>query len=241
ALSRTLAACGPSIFVLEDVHWADEATLDVLRLLARRVESVPALIVVTYRDELDRSHPLRIVLGELATNGAVRRLKLAPLSRDAVETLAEPHEVDAYELYDKTGGNPFFVVEALAVEGSIAANRKIELHRKALAVLAAPPGGAVDSARLAHHAEAAGDGEAVLRFAPAAGALAASRGAYREAAAQYARALRFGGHLTLAERADLLEQRSYACYLTDQNDAAIAAAEERVACRRELGDELGEG
>ena len=52
----------------------------------------------------------------------------------------------------------------LAIEGSIAANRKIELHRKALAVLAAPPGGAVDSARLAHHAEAAGDGEAVLRF-----------------------------------------------------------------------------
>jgi hypothetical protein len=112
---RELPARAPTVFVLEDVHWADEATLDVLRLLARRVEKVPALIVATYRDdELDRAHPLRLVVGELATSQTVARLKLAPLSPAAVAQLAEPHAVDADELYRKTAGNPFFVVEALA-------------------------------------------------------------------------------------------------------------------------------
>ena len=59
-------AAGPSVLVLEDVHWADEATLDVIRLAGRRVGDVPALVVLSYRDdELERSHPLRIVLGDL--------------------------------------------------------------------------------------------------------------------------------------------------------------------------------
>ena len=66
ALTRSLRARPPDIVVLEDLHWADEATLDVLRLLARRIEALPALVLVTYRDdELDPRHPLRIVLGEL--------------------------------------------------------------------------------------------------------------------------------------------------------------------------------
>src|SRR5439155_1474035 len=158
----------PTVFVLEDVHWAGEATLDVLRLLARGVETVPALIVSSYRDDgLDRAHPLRIVLGELATGRTVARLKLAALSAAAVAALAEP------------------------------------------------PGGAADLARLAHHAEAGGDANAVLRFAPAAAARAASLGAHREAAAQYARALRFGDRLPAAERAGLLERRAHECLLTD--------------------------
>src|SRR5207253_6073697 len=55
ALVRELLVKAPTVFVLEDVHWADEATLDVFRLLARRVETVPALIIASYRDdELDR-------------------------------------------------------------------------------------------------------------------------------------------------------------------------------------------
>ena len=66
SLARELHARSPSIFVLEDVHWADEATLDVLRLLIRRLQSVPALVIATYRDDaLDRSHPLRVVLGRV--------------------------------------------------------------------------------------------------------------------------------------------------------------------------------
>ena len=80
--------------------------------------------------------------------------------------------------------------------------------------------------------EAAGDADAVLRYAPAAAARAASLGAYREAAAQYARALRFGDRLSVAERAELLERRSQACNLTDQRDAAVEAIQDALACRR---------
>ena len=115
ALARELQARAPTVLVLEDLHWADEATLDVVRLLARRVETVPSLIVASYRDDnVAPSHPLRIVLGELATNQAIKRLKLAALSPAAVAQLAEPYGVDASELYRKTAGNPFFVVEVLA-------------------------------------------------------------------------------------------------------------------------------
>jgi DNA-binding CsgD family transcriptional regulator/tetratricopeptide (TPR) repeat protein len=115
AIMRELGMRAPTILVLEDVHWADEATLDVMRLLARRVETVPTLVIVTYRDdELDRAGPLRIVLGELATSEAVDRMKLAPLSAPAVAQLAESSGVDADELYRKTAGNPFFVTEILA-------------------------------------------------------------------------------------------------------------------------------
>jgi DNA-binding CsgD family transcriptional regulator/tetratricopeptide (TPR) repeat protein len=323
ALLHELRARAPTAFVLEDAHWADEATLDVLRLLARRVETVPALIVVSFRDdELDRVHPLRIVLGELATSRSVERLKLAPLSPAAVAQLADPHAVDAEELYRKTAGNPFFVVEALAsqadeipntvrdavlaraarlsprarrlleavaivplqaelwllealdgegtdaleeclasgmlasdlagisfrhelarlaVEESVAPNRRVELHRKALAALTDPPVSTADVARLAHHAEAAGDADAVLRFAPAAALRAASLGAYREAAAQCARALRFGDRLSAAERAELLERRSHACHISDQNDAAVEAIQGALECRRAVGDRLAEG
>ena len=67
--------------VVEDVHWADEATLDILRLLGRRVEAIEAMVIATYRDdELDRRHPLRIVVGELGTTPGVRRMEL-PSSR----------------------------------------------------------------------------------------------------------------------------------------------------------------
>jgi DNA-binding CsgD family transcriptional regulator/tetratricopeptide (TPR) repeat protein len=323
ALARELQAGAPTALVLEDLHWGDEATLDVLRLLARRIDTVPALIVASYRDdELAREHPLRIVVGELATNQAVSRLRLTPLSPAAVAQLAEPHGVDASELYRKTAGNPFFVVEALATQGdevpatvrdavfartarlsgsarqllepvsiargpaepwlldalaeeaiealdecvtsgmlthvpagvafrhelarlaveeSIAPNRRVALHRRALGALAEPPGGAPDLARLAYHAEAAGDADAVGRFAPAAAIAAASLGAHREAAAQYARALRFGDGLPAAERAGLLEDRAGECFLTDQYDEGIAALEEALAIRRALGDRLEEG
>ena len=72
ALTQEVSQATPTVLVLEDLHWADEATLDVLRLLGRRVDRFGALAVATYRDdELDNHHPLRIVLGELAT--ATRR------------------------------------------------------------------------------------------------------------------------------------------------------------------------
>ena len=119
ALLRELTRRDPAIVVLEDLHWADEATLDVLRLLSRRIASVPGLVIATYRDdELDRAHPLRITLGELARRDVTELLRLAPLSVDAVARLAAPHGVDAAELYRRTAGNPFFVTEALAAGGA---------------------------------------------------------------------------------------------------------------------------
>ena len=113
---REASRRAPTIVVFEDVHWADEATLDVLGLLGRRIETFPALLIVTYRDALDRAHPLRVVLGELPSEG-VRRLQLLPLSPSAVATLAEREVVDAEQLYRQTAGNPFFVTEVLATGG----------------------------------------------------------------------------------------------------------------------------
>src|ERR1700716_1533229 len=105
----------PTILVIEDIHWADEATLDVVRLLGRRIDQVPALVLATYRDEeLERSHPLRIVLGDLHGIEGIARMKVAPLSAAAVAELAEPLGMDGRELHHKTGGNPFFVTEVLA-------------------------------------------------------------------------------------------------------------------------------
>jgi DNA-binding CsgD family transcriptional regulator/tetratricopeptide (TPR) repeat protein len=114
-LARLLDRRPGTVLVFEDVHAADEATLDVLRLLARRLDGVPAVMIATYRDVgLDRWHPLRVVLGEIAATSRVDRLRLAPLSREAVGRLAAPRGVVADELYAKTVGNPFFVTEAIA-------------------------------------------------------------------------------------------------------------------------------
>ncbi len=114
-LAEELNARAPTVFVLEDLHWADEATLDVFRLLVRRIERIPALVIGSYRDDgLELAHPLRIVLGELATSRSISRLRLTGLTPPAVAELAQPYGADPDELYDKSGGNPFFVVEALA-------------------------------------------------------------------------------------------------------------------------------
>jgi DNA-binding CsgD family transcriptional regulator/tetratricopeptide (TPR) repeat protein len=316
ALIGELRTRAPTVLVLEDLHWADEATLDVLRLLARRVVSVSALVLASFRDdELDRARQLRIVLGELG--GRPVRLKVAPLSPAAVTELAGPHGIEGRELCRRTGGNPFFVTEVLeaggdgipetvrdavlaragrlsdparrllqavavvpgrvelwllealagqfaewleeclasgmlmavdggvafrhelarlAVEESVAPNRGLAVHRAALARLVDPPAGEPDLARLAHHAEAIGDAETVLRWAPRAAALAASAGAHREAAAHYARTLRFADSLTAEVCAELLELRSYECFLTNGFDDAIDALEGAAALRRELGD-----
>ncbi|MCY7302286.1 MAG: AAA family ATPase [Thermoleophilia bacterium] len=105
----------PTILVIEDIHWADEATLDVLRLLVRRVETLPVMVILTYRDdELDRAHPVRILLGDLANVPAVERVHLDVLSADGIAQLAFGHAVNPLELDRRTGGNPFFAREVLA-------------------------------------------------------------------------------------------------------------------------------
>jgi ATP/maltotriose-dependent transcriptional regulator MalT len=324
ALMRELAGARPTVLVLEDLQWADEATLDVLRIVARRIAGVPTLLVATYRDDqLEATHPLRIVLGESAGSDLASRMELAPLSPDAVAVLAAPYDVDADELHRLTTGNPFFVTEVLAggrerllpatvrdavlaraarlsdparavleavavvpphaelwlleqlagpelerldeclasgmlrwesdgvafrhelarlaVEESLSPTRRLALHRRALAAFEEPPSGVLDLERLADHADAAGDVEALLRFAPAAAAHAAALGAHREAAAQYARALRFGERLETRERAQMLERHAHACYLMDSYQAAIEALDDALACYRELGDSRAEG
>ncbi len=293
-----------TVLVLEDMHWADEATLDVFRLIARRVEDAPTLVVATYRDDqLDPAHPFRLVLGGLATVSAVRRLQLEPLSRTAVAELAEPYRADPDDLYRMTSGNPFFVTEVLAgdsdeipesvrdavlarkatlsssaqavieavsvaptgaeawliealtgptngelaeclgsgmltdagdvvrfrhelarltIEESLTTDRRVAFHLRALTAMEARSTFR-DLARLAHHADAAGDGGAVLRLAPEAAVRASSLGAHREAAAQFRRALRYADDLPLDARAELLERYSHECYLTDEGDEAVGA------------------
>ncbi len=103
-----------TVVVLEDLHWADEATIDLLSFVGRRLGRMPALLLATYRDnELGEDHPLRMVLGDLATQGAARRMRLPPLSEAAVRALVGQRGVDAAELYRVTGGNPFYVREIL--------------------------------------------------------------------------------------------------------------------------------
>jgi len=313
----------PALVAFEDAQWADEATLDLLRFLGRRIAKTRAMIVVTYRvEETGPQHPLTSVLGDLATNEAVRRMTLPPLSEAAVRTLAMGSDLDPAELYRQTGGNPFFVTEVLAggsrgipatVRDAVLARasrlsargRKVldiaavigvrvepwlvaalvgedsdaldecvlrgmlrpqeavlvfrhelarqtileavpvqqgmALHRALLMTLRASPTTRDDLTRLAHHAEAAGDGPAVLEYAVGAAARAAALGAHREAAAQYARALRFAGGLSQEAQADLLERRAYQCFLAAQFTEAVETHERAVEIRQALDDRRKEG
>ena len=107
----------PIVVMIEDAHWADEATVDFLTFLRRRIDATRALVVLSYRDdEIGPSHPLRFVLGDTSVRDEVR-LRLEPLSVDAVAQLAAATDraVDAAHVHGITGGNPFFVTEVLAV------------------------------------------------------------------------------------------------------------------------------
>ncbi|MEV6838856.1 AAA family ATPase [Streptomyces sp. NPDC051133] len=313
----------PSLLVVEDVHWADEATMDLLRYLARRLPNVPALVLATYRDdEIGRTHDLTSLLGTLAGYSWVYRHDLAPLSRRAVARLATGHAVDAEHLYRVSAGNPFIVTEILAapaepipatvreaVAGRLAglstearmvvdvlavlglrvslpllagvlpnsegaldeavacgivrtdgqvsefrheltrlavleavpAAHRLRVHRQVLAAMRSGPVATDDLALLADHAEGAGDPKAVLEYAPAAALHAAALGAYREAAAQYARALEYADLLPPGQQAALLEGHSQACLLSSRLDEGIASLRTAVGLRRALGDRLREG
>ena len=105
----------PTVLVIEDVHWADDATLDALRYLIRRIADLPAVLVLTYRDdELNREHPLHGLLGQASRSDHVRRLPLRRLSQQAVRQLSAGSPVDTNDLFALTSGNPFFVHELLA-------------------------------------------------------------------------------------------------------------------------------
>lgn len=114
-LVSALEKRAPVVAAVEDAHWADPLTLDLLRLLARRIEEMRVAIIVTYRDdEVGANAALGLLLGDLAGAAAVQRIGLGRLSAGAVRELAGGSGLDAVELARVTGGNPFLVVEAVA-------------------------------------------------------------------------------------------------------------------------------
>jgi DNA-binding SARP family transcriptional activator/tetratricopeptide (TPR) repeat protein len=309
------------VVVVEDIHWADEATLDLLRYLSRRLRDAAVLLIATYRDDgLAAGDPLRVALGDLASQRCTRRVRLAALSPDAVRKLASGSGLPAPELYRLTGGNPFYVTEVLqagmeevpasardavlaqaarlsggsravldvaaltgsrietrllesvtgcppsvldevlesgllvgdgawvrfrheiarlAVAHAVAGHRGQAIHGLVLAVLRSI--GCDDEARMAFHAEAAGDAAAVLRYAPGAARRAARLASHREAAVQYERALRFAAGADPATLAGLHEGLADEVALLDRWHEAENAGERALALWREAGDRLREG
>ncbi len=309
------------VVVIEDIHWADEATLDLLRYLGRRLRDVPVLLIATYRDDgLAADDPLRVALGDLAALRHTRRISLEPLSLRAVREMAANSTLAADELHRLTNGNPFYVTETLqaqvtevpptardavlaraarlgpaprelldaaaltgspaevrllkkvtgctpqmldeilasgllsdeagsvrfrheiarrAIAEAITAHRAQSIHEQVLAALQSE--GSTDDDCLAFHAEAADDGAAVLRYAPAAARRAAGLGAHREAAAQYERALRFAGSEDQPTRAALLQGLADEAALLDRWQEAAQVQERALALWREVGDPQREG
>src|SRR5499427_4334040 len=114
---RGLLSESPMLLVLEDVHWADEATLDILRFLGRRLAGAELMILATFRsEEAGGEHPLTVVMGDLASLPGVVRMRLPALSVTGVRQLLDDagSAMDAGDVHLRTGGNPFFVTEVLA-------------------------------------------------------------------------------------------------------------------------------
>jgi DNA-binding CsgD family transcriptional regulator/tetratricopeptide (TPR) repeat protein len=322
ALLRQVSEPGTlSVVVVEDVHWADEATVDLLRFLGRRLRHAPALLIATYRGEdVVADGPLRAALGEIARQRSTRRVDLPPLSADAVRILAGGTGLDAAELYRLTGGNPFYVTEVLqaglgvvpasardavlaraarlsgrsrevldvaaltgarvelellnsvavsplpvldellasgllavdgeqlrfrheiarlAVEQAVAPHRRADLHARILAALDSL--GCGDDARMAFHAEAAGNGPGVLRYATRAARQAAELGSHREAAAQFERALRCAAGADPDVVAGLYDGLAGELLLVGRFQGAADAGEQALGLWRQAGDRLREG
>jgi ATP/maltotriose-dependent transcriptional regulator MalT len=103
----------PTVVVVEDAHWVDQATVDAITFIGRRIGGLPALLILTYRaGEVDPDHPLHATLGALRS-GTSLYLQLAPLSRSAVTALAGE---EAEQVFAATGGNPFYVTEMIAAQ-----------------------------------------------------------------------------------------------------------------------------
>lgn len=321
AVFEELQSTPATVLVFEDVHWADEGTLDLLKFIGRRINKLNSMLVITYReDEVQAEHPLRLVLGDLPRS-SVRRVRLPRLSEDAVHELAARAGKRIEELYAVTGGNPFFVTEVLAsrdagvpvsvsdavlsqlarltagaravvelvsvvptkaelwllnesmnatttvleeciaagilvldndvvgfrhelarraVEDSLPAPRLRSLHAQVLKVLISR-GAEGQLARVVHHAASSGDAAAVVEYAPRAARQASALHAHRESASHYQTALRYGDLLSSEERADLLEHRSYECYVTGQISDAWEARREALAAWRQLGNKIRQG
>ena len=325
-LEELRVPAGARVVVVEDAHWADEATMDLLVFLGRRVADTRALIIVTYRDdELDLDHPLRAVLAAVARAGA-RRVAVPPLSEGAVVELARSTGRDPAGLYAVTGGNALLVAEVLSsrsdgvpptvrdlalsryvglpeearslvrlvavvpsraelwlveqslgvdaaalraalttaaasgllvltgdtvgfrhellrrgVESSLTAFDRRQLNQRVLALLSVPDAGAVDLARLVHHAREAADVAAILRHGPEAAERAAAVAAHREAVGHYRAVLAHRDRFDPDELAALLRSYSTECYLCGYSTEAVAAGRAAVQLLAQVGDQEREG
>jgi len=306
-----------AVFVIEDIHWADNASMDFLKFIARRMSRSHCLLLASYRDdEVGANHPLHYVLGDLPRDSTTR-IRLESLSVDAIAEMGECDERRAREILAVTAGNPFFVhellssgdaripatvteailaraarlspdarallnlvsvvpgrcelrflepafdntldlLDACAAQGLLVVDQTFAAFSHELARLAvedALPAGQRSrwnaymldtlrrnlpdaSARLAHHADMAGDRDAVLAYAPQAAANAAKLGAHREAVTLYRRALGYTEKLADSKRADLLEHLAYELYVTGRIQDAIDARHQCLELWRAVGNEL---
>jgi DNA-binding CsgD family transcriptional regulator/tetratricopeptide (TPR) repeat protein len=299
----------PALLVIEDVHWADDSTVELLVMLGRRAVDLALLLIVTYRDdEVPTDHPLRLAIGDLVTSSSTSWIGLRPLSPEAVQVLAAESNIEATNLYELTGGNPFYVTEVLAapaegvpttvrmavlarasrlssparavldavsvvpgraepwlvdelcdpapgavaacvaagvlvaddgayafrhelarlaVEAEVPAERRRDLHRRAVATLAARSD--IDPARLAHHAEVAGDERTLAVAASEACRLAFARTAVREAVRHGEQALTVQHLLSADARAELKEYVGAALAMMARNKDAVGLLGEAAA------------
>jgi DNA-binding CsgD family transcriptional regulator/tetratricopeptide (TPR) repeat protein len=304
-----------TVLAVEDVHWADEATLDLLSYLGRRIQHLRVLLLVTYRDDaLAVDDPLRLTLGTLASQRATRRLSLATLSVGGVGILAQGSGIEVAELHQLTAGNPFFVTEVVqarsdalpvsvrdavlartrtlntqardalevaaligsrmqsellvtliddplimdelisrgllikdgddlrfrheiarvAIEAAIPPYRKAAIHTKILDALLSS--GSDDDARLAFHAEGAGRTDLVLWYGSRAGRRASELWAHREAAAQYARALRSASDSDIRTRAEISDALAHELALLDRWEESARMRTAALQLWREVED-----
>ncbi|HXO99017.1 MAG TPA: AAA family ATPase [Luteibacter sp.] len=120
-----------TLVILEDLHWADTATLDLVKYLARRIQPLHAVLLLTYRDdEIGDRHPLRTVFGDLPADAAIR-VPLQPLTEEGVAQMARQSGCTEDGIFTTTGGNPFFVTEILRSDGVPATVRDAVLARAA--------------------------------------------------------------------------------------------------------------
>lgn len=113
-LDLLMRSLRPTVLVLEDTQWADEATLDLIKFLGRRIARTNGLLILTYRDvEVDSEHPLRQVIGDLPPGNLIR-MPLNHLSADAIASMVDEGSFDIDEVLRLTDGNPLFVTEVLA-------------------------------------------------------------------------------------------------------------------------------
>ena len=311
---------GPTILVVEDAHWADHASIDLLIMLGRRVAELPLLLIVTYRDdEIGGEHPLRRAIGDLVTSSTTVCLSLAPLTEQAVHALAAAHGVRGEPLYERTGGNPFFVTEALAgpdqdvptsvrlavlaraarldraarsvldatsvvpghaepwlvthlsqqsaaaidacvaagvlvcdrglyafrhelarlaIEADLPDGNRRAVHQRAVDVLSARVD--VDPARIAHHAERAGDQPSLARSSRLAFLSAVVRTAYHDAVRHGERALSVRQHLSSDEVAELEMRLPTSMIAVGRGEDAEALARSAVQHWHDAGDDRRE-